>query len=73
MDTPNENMEICQPVTPEAVKMARPHRCDFCGKPATHCYREGRGTGHSEHVCACKDHQEDDDGLTSVVGIFNVG
>lgn len=34
------------------------HRCDFCGKPATHCYREGAGTGHSEHVCACEEHQE---------------
>lgn len=32
--------------------------CDFCSKPATHCYREGSGTGHSEHVCACQDHTE---------------
>jgi hypothetical protein len=35
------------------------HTCEWCGKPATHCYREGRGTGHSEHVCACEDHQEE--------------
>ena len=33
-------------------------RCEFCPAPATHCYREGRGTGHSEHVCACAEHTE---------------
>jgi len=39
-----------------------PHKCDTCGKLATHCYREGRGTGHSEHVCACEEHTETDFG-----------
>lgn len=34
------------------------HTCDRCGKPATDCYREGSGTGHSEHVCACEEHGE---------------
>jgi hypothetical protein len=35
------------------------HVCERCTKTATHCYREGSGTGHSEHVCACEDHTED--------------
>lgn len=35
-----------------------PHTCESCGEPATDCYREGRGTGHSEHVCACGEHTE---------------
>lgn len=35
-----------------------PHTCDRCSRWATHCFREGAGTGHSEHVCACTVHAE---------------
>ena len=44
----------------EVVIVPQPdaHTCETCGRPATDCYRECRGTGHSEHVCACKDHAE---------------
>jgi hypothetical protein len=34
------------------------HFCEYCGQEATHCYRDGAGTGHSEHVCACEKHKE---------------
>lgn len=43
---------------PERPDQDRQHSCDRCGRPADHCYREGSGTGHSEHVCACADHAQ---------------
>lgn len=48
----DDAMVITQVIPPQ-------HRCDFCGEPATHCYREGAGTGHSEHMCACEKHKEE--------------
>lgn len=42
----------------EAPKPHPQHTCEWCAKPATHCYREGAGTGHSEHRCACEKHTE---------------
>lgn len=39
-------------------KDSKEHICDSCSEKATHCYRDGRGTGHSEHICACKNHAE---------------
>jgi len=45
--------------TPEVPISGGPHTCDLCGRPADACYRDGMGTGHSEHVCACKEHGQD--------------
>jgi hypothetical protein len=46
------------PVPADTNRPRDEHTCDTCGQKATHCYREGRGTGHSEHVCACITHTE---------------
>jgi hypothetical protein len=46
------------PAYPLVRKMRGEHTCDRCNSVATHCYREGRGTGHSEHVHACHAHAE---------------
>lgn len=54
---------------PEAPVSGAWHTCDRCGKPATHCHREGSGTGHSEHVCACEDHAPGLDEMPGL-GIF---
>lgn len=32
-------------------------RCDWCTKTAVTSWREGSGTGHSEGVYACEDHE----------------
>lgn len=45
------------------------HTCDTCGEPATHCWRSGRGTGHSEHECACAEHTE----TPELEGFYNPG
>jgi hypothetical protein len=42
------------------------HTCESCGKPATACYRDGQGTGHSEHMCACEEHTELPTGLLTL-------